>query len=211
VKTWSGQIGMKRKILVAVLDDHLSIVDGYKFRLNQKGDISVVGTFNYGDDLPPFLSKNKVDVLILDISVPTSSRNSNPYPILFTIPRLLRQYPEMRILVISMHNQLSIIKAVLGAGVSGYIFKDDRATLSKLGEVIRTIAEGNYYFSRQVTAKTSNTLHPESILTSRQLEVLSLCASFPGATAPDLKVSNRTEAILKGRQLGLITPDVPGI
>jgi DNA-binding NarL/FixJ family response regulator len=224
---------MKPKILVAILDDHHSIVDGYKYRLDQYKDIAVVGIFNYGDDLLPFLSKNRVDVLILDISVPTNPRNSNPYPILFTIPRLLRRYPDMRILVISMHNQSSIILAVLDADVSGYIFKDDRATLSKLGEVIRAVSEGNLYFSRQVLSKTSNISTPESFLTSRQLEVLSLCASSPGATADvlaemlgvapstfrnllsgiykSLNVSNRTEAILNGRQLGLITPDDPGI
>jgi len=224
---------MNTKIKIAILEDHLSIIDGYRYRLGRTEDITIVGTINFGEELLPFLSKHSVDVLILDISVPTSLENRNPYPVLYTIPKIFEINPDLKILVITMHNQVSIIKAVLESGVSGYVFKDDRTTLSKLKEVIRLVANGGIYLSQQVYDKTSKFYSVDSMLSSRQLEALSLCASYPGSTATilaeklgvapstmrnllsrmykSLNVSNRSEALIKARNLGLITPDEPGV
>ena len=221
------------KIKVAILEDHLSIIDGYRYRLSQASDIYIVGTLNFGEELIPFLAQHDVDVLILDISVPTSQDNSNPYPILYTIPKLLKDYPQLKILIITMHNQLSIMRAILETGISGYVFKDDRVTLSKLKEVIRLVVKGEFYLSEQVFEKTSKFYSLDGILSSRQLQALSLCASYPGDTATalaeklgvapstmrnllsriykSLNVSNRSEALIKARDLGLITPDEPGV
>src|SRR5688500_167587 len=96
---------MKNKIQVIIMDDHQSIVDGYQFRLSQVPEIEVVKTLEYGEDLEPTLKKHPVDVLILDVEVPASRENQNSYPILHTIPKLLKMYPHLAILVISMHNE----------------------------------------------------------------------------------------------------------
>jgi DNA-binding NarL/FixJ family response regulator len=223
---------MVQKIKVAVLDDHQSIIDGYQYRLSRNPNIEVVATSNYGEELPALLSRQKVDVLILDISVPSGPGNPNPYPVLNTIPKLINKYPEMNILVISMHNQPGIIRAVLETGSKGYILKDDRATISKLGDVIEQISRGNPYLSQQAQDILEDPFPVGSRLSIRQLEALSVCASQPGATtvqladilgiAPstmrnllsgvyqNLRVPNRSAAIAKARQMGLITPEDPG-
>jgi DNA-binding NarL/FixJ family response regulator len=90
---------------VAILDDHQSIIDGYRFRLSQTDDIEVLATVGFGDDLEPMLNAHSIDVLILDISVPTSKESATPYPILHLIPKLIQQFPEITILVISMYHQ----------------------------------------------------------------------------------------------------------
>src|SRR5690349_1187844 len=82
----------EQKVRVAILDDHQSIIDGYVYRLSSTPEIDVVATANYGEDLEPLLAKHPVDVLLLDLSVRTSHENSNPFPILHLIPKLLQRH-----------------------------------------------------------------------------------------------------------------------
>lgn len=219
-------------IRVAILDDHQSIVDGYCYRLSAHPEIKIVGTLVFGSDMEPFLAHNPAEVLILDVNVPTSADNPNPYPILHLMRRLLDLYPELAILVISMHNQRTLIQAVMDAGASGYIVKDDREAIRNLGSVVTDIARGGVFFSgqaQQVMARQQQgDDDPSELLTPRQLEVLSLCASYPGSTTAELarvmmvenstvrnllssayvrlNVNNRTAALAKIRQAGLIPP-----
>jgi two-component system nitrate/nitrite response regulator NarL len=222
-----------RTIRVTILDDHQSIIDGYVYRLSKAPGFEVVATISYGEQLEPALAAHPSDVVLLDISVPTSPENPNPYPILHEIPSLLQKHPDLNILVISMHAERSLVRSVMEAGASGYVLKDDRAMLQDLGNVVRSIANGGIYFSQkayqfmlnQKTTPTSERLSP------RQLEALSLCAAYPDWTSADLAkkmsvanstvrnllsdaylrlgVRNRTAAIAQARVLGLITPDPP--
>ena len=222
-----------RKINVAILDDHQSIVDGYVHRLSQSPLIEVVATLNFGDQLEPALAKFPTDVLLLDISVPVSAENSNDYPILYVIPKLMQLYPHMNILVISMFAERGLIRGIMDAGANGYILKDDRSTLVDLANVVLTIAGGGIHLSQKAHQlflsdqlnRTGNTL------SLRQLEALSLCAAFPDALTTELSkemavanstfrnllsgayiklnVRTRTAAISKARSLGIITPFAP--
>ncbi len=114
---------MTKKIRVTILEDHQSIIDGYLFRLSKIPEIEVVSTLLFGDDLEPTLEKIPTDVLLLDVNVPTSADNRNPYPILYLIPKLLDLYPKLALLVISMYAERSLICAIMEAGASGYVFK----------------------------------------------------------------------------------------
>lgn len=222
---------MTNKVCVAILDDHQNIVDGYVYRLSQIPQIEVVATLSFGEDLEPALQKYPVDVLLLDVSVPTSLENGNPYPILSVIPHLLQQHPDIDILVISMHAERGLIRAVMEAGASGYILKDDQSTARDLGSVVLSVAGGGIYFSQkahQLYAK-SQAKDGDELLTLRQLEALSLCAAYPDESTEKLakkmtvanstfrnllsgayvrlEVHTRVAAIAKARQLGLITPE----
>ena len=224
---------MPDSVHIAILDDHQSVVDGYCFRLGSHPGFEIVGTLHYGDELEPFLEQNPTDVLILDVNVPTAPRNANPYPILHLMRRLLDQYPDLNILVISMHNQRTLIQAVMDAGASGYIVKDDCDAIRELDTIVSSIAKSGVYFSQQALQQLAKRL-PEGDgspqLTPRQLEVLSLCAAFPGNTTSELArqlgiehstvrnilssiylrlgVSNRAAALAKARQEGIITANL---
>lgn len=216
-------------IRVAILDDHLSAVFGHQFALQQAENIEVVGTAQFGEELEPLLAERPVDVLLLDVTVPTSPDNANPYPILHLVPRLLERYPQLTVLIISMHGERALVQSVMEAGASGYILKDDSEAIKNLAAIIRTVANGGIYLSpqaRQVLAKRK-TATTDPLLTPRQLETLSLCAAFPNATTADLAkrlnvqhstcrnllssayvrlgVTNRAAAIARARQLGLLS------
>jgi two-component system nitrate/nitrite response regulator NarL len=224
-----------RTIRVTILDDHQSIIDGYVYRLSNVPGFEIVATINYGEELEPALVAHPTDVLLLDISVPTSAENQNPYPILHSIPSLLEKYPNLNILVISMFAERKLIRAVMEAGASGYVLKDDRAMLQDLGNVVRSVANGGIYFSQKAhqLMLSQKTTPSGERLSPRQLETLSLCAAYPDWTSADLAkkmsvanstvrnllsgaylrlgVHTRTAAIAKARQLGLITPDPPAL
>lgn len=222
---------MNKKIRVTILDDHQSIVDGYVYRLEKDPQIEIAAAINFGEELEPTLAGHPTDVLLLDINVPASTENRNPYPIMYAIPKLLQTYPDLNILVISMHTERGLIRAVMEAGVSGYILKDDQATVKILGSVVKAIAAGGVHFSQSALEVYTKYLSTENdnLLTPRQLEVLSLCAAYPDYTSADLAkkmnvsnstarnllsaaylklgVHNKAAAIAKARQMGVIAPD----
>jgi DNA-binding NarL/FixJ family response regulator len=222
---------MTRKIRVAILDDHQSIVDGYIYRLSGNPQIEVVANMACGDDLEPTLvSQPDIDVLILDVNVPTSSSNVNPYPILHVIPNLLQKFPALNILVISVFAERGLIRSLAKAGVSGYILKDDQAVIRDLADVVLSVADGGIRFSPKahLALLATDDLRPSARLSGRQLEALSLCAAYPNQTTAQLaqmmSVSNstvrnllssaymklgvgtRAAALERAHFLGLITP-----
>ncbi|HLF74408.1 MAG TPA: response regulator transcription factor [Anaerolineales bacterium] len=221
------------KVRVAILDDHQSIIDGYIYRLNNTPGLEVVATATYGEDLEPMLERHRIDVLLLDLSVRTSEENSNPFPILYMIPKLLQKYPGLVVLVISMFVEPGLMRAIVEAGASGYMLKDDTGAFRDLGNVVKSVAHGGIYFSKRVhdVYLQAGQAGNGTPLTPRQLELLSLCAAYPDLSTADLaqrlSVSNstvrnllssaylrlgvhsRAAAIEKARELGLITPRPP--
>jgi two-component system nitrate/nitrite response regulator NarL len=226
---------MENKIRVTILDDHQSIVDGYRFRLSKIPQIEISDALEYGEDLEPALKKQVPDVLLLDVHVPVSAENQNPYPILQIIPDLIQRYSELVILVISMHSERGIIRAVMESGASGYILKDDQKTIQDLGNVILSVASGGIHLSEKayIAYMKNRNAAGEEPLTGRQMKVLSLCAAYPDHTTSELAremnvahstvrnmlsemyirlgVHSRAAAIAKARQLGLIAPDSPAL
>lgn len=223
---------MVDQVRVVVLEDHQSIIDGYVYRLTQAPEIQVVASALYGEELDALLNEHPADVLLLDINIPTSPTNHNPYPILHGIPRVLKAHPHLHILVISMLTQGTLISSLVEAGISGYIFKEDQGSIQQLPRIVPMVAKGGVYFSpgahQKLHGRTARRADVE--LTSRQLQVISLCAAFPdGSTAElakrlgvasstvrnllsgaykRLEVRTRAAAIAKVQQMGLI-PSVP--
>ncbi len=224
---------MDKKIRVAILDDHISTIEGHASFLQKDPHIEVAAKMRYGEELETALQTVPIDVLLLDINVFESEKNRNPYPILNLIPKFLQTYPNLNILVISMHFERGVIRAVMEAGANGYILKDDQANLEDLGSVIKSIANGGIYLSPAAHELYVKSLSSESdkLLTPRQLEALSLCAAYPDYTSAQISekmniehstvrnllssayaklgVGNRAAAIAKARDLGLITPYPP--
>jgi len=217
------------KIRVTLLDDHQSILDGYMYRLGKVKQIEVVDTVRFGNDLDPSLKKHPTDVLLLDISAPLAANDPTPFPIQHVITRLKHECPELVILVISMYTEPAMIRAVMEAGANGYILKDDQKTIEDLGGIILSVAGGGMYFSERVQRHlVEKDQHPAG-LSPRQLEALSLAASYPNSTTAELAywmgianssirnllssaylklgVGTRAAAIAKARQLGILAEE----
>lgn len=177
---------MPKRIQVAIVDDHQSIIDGYKYRLQGAEGIEVVATTYYGEEIEPLLAARDVDVLLLDAHIPTSPMNPAPFPIMILLPDILEKYPQLHVLIISMHNKRAFIKYALEAGASGYVIKDDRETIESLEAVVRSVAGGGIHFSRQALRPLLRQRSGQQELTQRQLQALSLCVAYPNETTAEL-------------------------
>ncbi len=217
---------MAKKIRVTLLDDHQSILDGYMYRLGRVKQIEVVDTVRFGNDLGPSLNKHPTDVLLLDISAPMAADDPTPFPVQHEITRLKHDCPELVILVVSMYTEPALIRAVMEAGANGYILKDDQKTIEDLGGIILSVAGGGIYLSERVQRHLVNYGERAAGLSPRQLEALSLAASYPNSTTAELAywmgianssirnllssaylklgVGTRAAAIAKARQLGIL-------
>ena len=224
-------MSMINKIRVVILDDHQLILDGYLSRFAQMPDIEVVGTATFAEELEPLLGHTKPDVLILDVSVPTSPSNPTPYPILHSIPKWLNINPQLTVLIISMLNQQRLVRAAIEVGAGGYILKDDQQAMIELDGIIRSVSKGGLFLSQKVREHLIKQNAEDASLTPRQLEVLSLCAAYPDASTSELAdklgvapstlrnllsetylrlgVHNRMAAVTKAIQLGLLAPLIP--
>jgi two-component system nitrate/nitrite response regulator NarL len=172
---------MDRRLKVAILEDHQSIIDGYLYRLSAEPMIEVVSIVSYGEKLEPTLAQHDVDILLMDVQVPTSETNPNPFPLLQVVAPLLESQPNLGIIAISVHTSAILIQDLVEAGVSGYIFKDDYESIKQLPKIIFLVANGGIYFSeaahQKLQQKHSGITRPN--LSPRQIEILSLCAVYP--------------------------------
>jgi DNA-binding NarL/FixJ family response regulator len=220
-------------IRIVILDDHQVTIDGFYFRLERAPGLRIVGAARTGEELEALLASEPADVLLLDVAVPTSPTNANLYPMLFAVPQLQARYPDLVVLVVSMHLDLSLTRALLHSGISGYILKDDVATIRALPEVVRAVAAGGVHLSARVAQLLQQQAGTpdEAPLTRRQLEALSLCTAYPGETGAQLAVRlgvapstvrnllsgayarlgarNLVEALQIVRELRLIPPATP--
>lgn len=177
---------MGKTIRVAILEDHQGVIDGYRYRLLQEHGFAIVAVATYGNQLMPMLQQHPADVLLLDIGVPISEGNITPFPALSLIVELRDRYPNLKIIVISMYDERTLIQSTLKAGVSGYILKGDHATIQDLGKTIRSIMSGGSYLSEQAADKLLRKTEPLVSLSPRQLQILSLCAADPNLTKAEI-------------------------
>ena len=216
---------MRKAYQIGILEDHIATIMGYQAQLEANSDLNVVWTARFYNEVEDNISQHPTDLLILDVGVPNTPQNNEPFPILHAIPMLLETHPDMQIVVISMHNRPALIKAIKKAGASGYILKDDVISFKKLDSILIEILNQGIYFSPEAEKLISN---PNDIpsLTKRQSEILSLLASNPELKTKGLAeklhisastirnhlsdiylklgVNRLSSAIVKAQNLGLI-------
>lgn len=216
---------MRKVHHIGILEDHYPTVKGYQAQLEENSNLQVAWTAAYYDEVEKNLSEHPTDLLILDVGVRNSKNSTDTYPIHHAIPMLLETYPDLQIMVISMHNRPALIKAIKQAGASGYILKDDVASFKKLDSIMIDILNQGIYFSpnAEKLIAISDEMPP---LTRRQSEILSLLASNPEMKTKDLaeklhispstvrnhlsdiyiklKVNRLSSAITKAQNLGLL-------
>jgi DNA-binding NarL/FixJ family response regulator len=224
-----------QRVRVAILDDHQSIIDGYTYRLTNTPGIELAATALFGEELHAMLRAHPVEVLLIDLSVQTSAQDPNPFPVLRTIPHLLQEYPDLKVLVVSMYAGPGLMRTIMEAGVSGYITKDDYEAFRNLGKIVLSAADGDIYFSNEAYRlyREYEKVRTGELLTPRQVEVLSICALYPELSTAELAdvlavsnstarnllssaylrlgVHSRIAAIERARELGLINPHPPGV
>ena len=124
-------------IKIAITDDHPIVIEGLKMALNDHPGILIDGTFATGAALFMGLKKARPDVLLLDLQLP----DKTGYEL---VPLLLKEYPELKILILSGMESSPYIKELMQKGCKGYLLK---STTNKqiLVEAITAVYNGGIY------------------------------------------------------------------
>lgn len=165
-------------IKILLVDDHKIIRDGIKAMLSDAENIEIVGECEDGALVLPFLDKNKVDVIFMDVSMPDQNG-------IETTKQVIEKYPDAKVIALTMHNQESYITKMLKVGAVGYVLKNTGC--DDLLNAIKSVSSGQSYFSRDVSEimmskfmkkPTDNYVNPDMIstedLTTREKEIIKL-------------------------------------
>ncbi len=164
-------------IKVFIVDDHQLIIEGISSMLEGEKNIACVGSAMSPDNLLMQLQKIEVDVILMDINLPTKSG-------LDLCKEIKLLYPGLYIIGLSNFDQPSIIRKMIDNGASGYLLKD--ATKSEIVEALHTVVLGKKYmnFSVAQVLKSNSPDKSLPLLTRREKEVLELIAE--GFTNQDI-------------------------
>lgn len=155
---------------IVLADDHMMFREGVKRIIEQSQDVRITGEANDGLELLDFLKKSPPDLVILDISMPNLRG-------LEAIKEIKRGYPQVKILVLTMHKKKEFIRQALSSGADGFLLKEDAG-----GELIRAvqlIRKGGKYISPLLATMMASLAVEQGqaeILTIREREVLKLLA-----------------------------------
>lgn len=163
-------------IRVMIADDHNMFVEGIESILEGHDHIQVVSKCYTGNEVFERMPIDRPDVILLDINLPGMNG-------LEVCQKLNKEYPEVKVLALSMHNEESFVMEILKYGAQGYILKNTGK--KELIHAIETIYAGQSYFSEEVTetimkslvnqrsgTKKSSTLAPK--ISRREKDVLEL-------------------------------------
>ena len=165
---------MNEPIKVAIADDHVLFRAGVKSALSVHKDIKMIAEADNGMQLLTVLKHIQPDVILLDIQMPIMDGIN-------TLPEIKKMYPEIKVIMLTMHNDHSMISKLMELGANSYLTKNSDSEI--IYQAIKTVHEQEYYFN-QLTNKALI----DGLRTKRQAE-----ASLP----VDAKLSDKEIAILR--------------
>jgi DNA-binding NarL/FixJ family response regulator len=158
------------RILLA--DDHVLFREAMRKAVEDTKGLAVVGGVDDGLALMEFLKHTRPDLIILDLTMPNLSG-------LEAAREIRKLYPEVKILILSMHKSKGCLKGALWVGVNGYLLKED--AFQDLMLAIETIRSGKEYISPRLTDQMRDVYlqqETEERLTKQETIVLSLIAEY---------------------------------
>lgn len=170
---------MADTIKVLLVDDHQIIRDGIKALLKDSNDVQVIGEAENGKECLDMIARMKVDLVIMDVNMPVMNGVE-------ATQHIIKMYPEIPVLCLSMHDEVEYISKMLQAGAQGYLLKNSGK--HELINAIHRLAAGEKYFSSEVSyammmsyiggsgtpAKSAPKANVQ--LTKREIEIISLIA-----------------------------------
>ena len=166
------------KIKILLADDHQMFLDGLCALLSQIAYVEIVATVNNGAQLLEKLKTIKGDLVIADLHMPVIDGLEST--------KMIRElYPSVKVLGLTMDNELETIQAMLEAGASGYILKNTGK--AELELAILQVVKGENYLSQSISAQLAQSLFLKKkavteetseldMLTERETEILKMVA-----------------------------------
>ncbi len=130
-----------KDIKIIIAEDHEIFLDVLKNTITKNYDIQVIATAVNGQDLLQKLTVYKPDLILLDIRMPIMDGMEAAIEI-------KKNYPNIKIIMLTMHSDLSIIKEMMDIGIHGYILKN--SDIKEIINSIEKVLEGELYYGTEV-------------------------------------------------------------
>jgi DNA-binding NarL/FixJ family response regulator len=218
------------KIRVLVADDHAVLRTGLRLLINTQSDMEVVGEAGTFAETIEAVRKIRPDVISLDLEMPGGTGTK-------LIESLTQEFPQIRVLVLTMHHDPTYFRLAMAAGAAGFVMK--KSADSDLLTAIRTVAHGRTYAQVDLQSESAPSSpvglplkHSEAAkaldaLSEREREVFDLVArghtnqaiadrlylsvktveSYRSRLMSKLGLQNRAELTQFAMELGLLAPD----
>lgn len=162
------------QIKVAIADDHILFRTGVKTALSMKKDIRMVAEADNGMQLLTLLKHVQPDVILLDIQMPIMDG-------ITTLPEIKKLYPDVKVVMLTMHNDHSMISKLMELGANAYLTKNSDSEV--IYEAVKTVHQQEYYF---------NTLTNKALIDGLRLK-----RQAESALPTDAKLTDKEVTILK--------------
>ncbi len=216
------------EIRVLIADDHTVVREGTRQILEQEPDLKVVAEAADGDEAVKLTGSSKPDVAIIDISMPRVDG-------IEATKQIKALYPQVAVLILTAYDDDQFVFSLMEAGAAGYLLKSVRG--SELVDAVRAVYSGESVLHPSIARKVLNRFvpslgkgqrqEPPETLSQREMEVLQLATqglsnqdiagklslslrtvqAHLGHIFNKLRVSSRTEAVVRALKEGWITLD----
>jgi len=185
------------KIKLIIADDQVLFLKGLRLLINTFDTVSLVAEAKNGQELLEAIPIHSPDVVLIDLKMPVMDG-------IVATKRIREEYPDLKIILLSMHNDESIISHVMRLGANGYLVKNEDPEV--LRAAIETVMEKGFYFNDYVSkallkgpqhsSKKANSLADLQKLdiSKREIEILQLiCQQYTSTEiGQKLFISTRT-------------------
>ncbi|WP_098494593.1 response regulator transcription factor [Collimonas sp. PA-H2] len=171
---------------IMLVDDHPLVRDGLRARLEAVPGFAIVAEAGSAEEALQRAEEQPIDLILMDINLRGSSNGID------LTARFHASFPEIAVLILSMHDKMEYLMQSVQAGARGYVLKD--APGKDIVHAIETVISGGMYYSAALAQKLARPMTPGQLLTARERQVLQHIAN--GASnkqiARELDLSVRT-------------------
>jgi DNA-binding NarL/FixJ family response regulator len=186
----------EKKIAIFVVDDHELFRRGVRMSVSKWPEIVITKEASNGKELLELLEKEIPDVVILNITMPIMNG-------IETLPIVKKKYPYLKVIILTMHNDIRMIKKMMQLGANSYLTKNMDGDI--ICQAIKCVHEYNYYYSDPM-ARAFLDLNPPLVpmgkdFTVKEQQLLDLLAEnkTESQIADIMDISKNTVAVLIDR------------
>lgn len=163
-----------KSIRILLADDHALVRAGIRALVERLPEVTVIAEAKDGNQACQLVSEKRPDLVLMDIAMPGLNG-------LAATARIDQDFPDVRVIILSMYSDEAYIREAIAAGAAGYLLK--RSAAVELEDAIKAVANGGTYFSALIS--NNNAGRPGQLctnhasldqLTARQREILKLIA-----------------------------------
>jgi DNA-binding NarL/FixJ family response regulator len=171
---------------IMLVDDHPLVRDGLRARLEAVPGFAIVAEAGSAEEALQRAEQQPIDLILMDINLRGGSNGID------LTARFHASFPEIAVLILSMHDKTEYLMQSVQAGARGYVLKD--APGKDIVHAIETVISGGMYYSAALAQKLARPMTPGQLLTARERQVLQHIANGESnkQIARELDLSVRT-------------------